>query len=122
MIEIYGHKIAPDPRKDRGLDFFNGDVPLDIRQKPPVDAVIVSHDHYDHLNKFSIQGLMDKADRFIVPLHLGALLVVWGVPRDKIVELGWWQKTRLDQNLMIAAMPAQDFSGRATTDRDTGCG
>jgi L-ascorbate metabolism protein UlaG (beta-lactamase superfamily) len=123
MINIDGYKILADPVFEKRISVlgptrFNGDVPLDIRQVPPVDAVIISHDHYDHLNKLSVQGLMDKADRFIVPLHVGALLIDWGVPREKIIELDWWQETKLDQNLMIAATPAQHFSGRGITDRN----
>ncbi|MGD8725903.1 MAG: MBL fold metallo-hydrolase, partial [Desulfobacterales bacterium] len=123
MINIDGYKILTDPVFEKrisalGPTRFNGDVPLDIRQIPKIDAVIISHDHYDHLNKFSVQGLMDKTDTFIVPLHVGALLNDWGVPRNKIVELDWWQVHRLDQNLMVAATPAQHFSGRGISNRN----
>jgi L-ascorbate metabolism protein UlaG (beta-lactamase superfamily) len=123
MINIDGYKILTDPVFEKrvsvlGPTRFNGDVPLDIQKVPKVDVVIISHDHYDHLNKFSVQGLVEKSDKFIVPLHVGALLVDWGVPRDKIVELDWWQEYRLDPNLMIAATPALHFSGRGITDRN----
>jgi hypothetical protein len=97
---------------------FNGDVPLDIERIPEVDAVIISHDHYDHLNKYSVQKLIDKVKNFIAPLAVGNYLEDWGVPRDKIVELDWWQEYRLDHNLMIAATPAQHFSGRGLFDRN----
>ena len=123
MINIDGYKILADPVFEKRISVFgptrfNGVVPLDIRQVPPVDAIVISHDHYDHLNKLSVRGLLDKTDTFIVPLHVGALLVDWGVPRDKIVELDWWQEYRLDENLMVAAAPAQHFSGRGITDRN----
>ncbi len=62
------------------------------------------------LNKFSVQGLIEKSDKFIVPLAVGDRLISWGVPPGKIVELDWWQEYGLDQNLMIAATPAQHFS------------
>ncbi len=123
MINIDGYKILADPVFEKRISIFgptrfNGDIPLDIQQVPQIDAVIISHDHYDHLNKFSVQGLMDKTDTFIVPLHVGALLADWGVPREKIVELDWWQEYKPDQKLMIAATPALHFSGRGITDRN----
>jgi len=123
MINIDGHKILADPVFEKRISIFgptrfNGDVPLDIQQIPKIDAVIISHDHYDHLNKFSVQGLIEKSDKFIVPLAVGAQLIDWGVPQGKIVELDWWQEYRLDQNLMVAATPAQHFSGRGITDRN----
>jgi L-ascorbate metabolism protein UlaG (beta-lactamase superfamily) len=123
MINIDGYKILVDPVFEKRISVlgptrFNGDVPLDIQQIQKINAVLISHDHYDHLNKFSVQGLMDKADTFIVPLHVGALLLDWGLPRDKIVELDWWQEYRLDQKMMVAATPAQHFSGRGINDRN----
>ncbi len=123
MINIDGYKILTDPVFEKRISIFgptrfNGEVPLDIQQIPQVDAVIISHDHYDHLNKYSVQRLIEKSNRFIVPLAVGVLLMDWGVPRDKIVELDWWQEYRLDQNVMVAAAPAQHFSGRGITDRN----
>ena len=123
MINIDGYKILTDPVFEKRISVFgptrfNGDVPLDIQQIPEIDAVIISHDHYDHLNKFSVQHLIEKANRFIVPLKVGALLIDWGVPRDKIVELDWWQEYNLDQKLSIVATPARHFSGRGITDRN----
>jgi L-ascorbate metabolism protein UlaG (beta-lactamase superfamily) len=123
MINIDGYKILADPVFEKrvsvlGPTRFNGDMPLDIEEIPEVDAVIISHDHYDHLNKYSVQHLVEKSNKFIVPLAVGARLVDWGVPRDKIVELDWWQEYQLDQNLVIAATPAQHFSGRGIFDRN----
>ena len=123
MINIDGHKILIDPVFEKRISVlgptrFNGDVPLDVRQIPKIEAVIISHDHYDHLNKYSVQQLIDRTNKFIVPLAVGALLVDWGVPQDKIVELDWWEEYRLNQSLMVAATPAQHFSGRGITDRN----
>ena len=123
MINIDGYKILADPVFEKRISIFgptrfNGDVPLDVQQIPKIDAVLISHDHYDHLNKFSVQCLIEKSNKFIVPLMVGAQLIDWGVPRDKIVELDWWQEYRLDQNLIVAATPAQHFSGRGVTDRN----
>jgi len=123
MINIDGYKILTDPVFEKRISIFgptrfNGDAPLDIQRIPKIDAVIISHDHYDHLNKYSVQRLIEKSDKFIVPLAVGARLLDWGVPRHKIVELDWWQEYRLDQNLMVAVTPAQHFSGRGITDRN----
>jgi L-ascorbate metabolism protein UlaG (beta-lactamase superfamily) len=123
MINIDGYKILMDPVFEKRVSWlgpsrFNGDVPLDIELIPNIDAVLISHDHYDHLNKFSIQHLIDQSNIFIVPLKVGARLIDWGVPQNKIIELGWWQEYALDQKLMVAATPSQHFSGRGIKDRN----
>ena len=123
MINIDGYKILTDPVFEKRISVFgptrfNGDVPLDIQQVPKIDVVIISHDHYDHLNKNTVQRLIDRSNKFIVPLAVGARLIDWGVPPGKIVELDWWQEYRLDQKLLVAATPAQHFSGRGITDRN----
>jgi L-ascorbate metabolism protein UlaG (beta-lactamase superfamily) len=123
MINIDGYKILMDPVFEKRISIFgptrfNGKMPLGIQQVPKIDAVIISHDHYDHLNKYSVQYLMDSTNQFIVPLAVGARLMDWGVPRHKIVELDWWEEYRISQSLMVAATPAQHFSGRGITDRN----
>jgi L-ascorbate metabolism protein UlaG (beta-lactamase superfamily) len=123
MINIDGYKILTDPVFEKkvslvGPSRYNGDVPLNIYQITEVDVILISHNHYDHLNKFSIQSLNSKTKKFIVPLAVGAQLEEWGVSADKIVELDWWEELRVDENLTIIATPAQHFSGRGLTDRD----
>ena len=123
MINIDGYRVLTDPVFEKSVSFFgpsryNGDVPIDINQLPEIDVVIISHNHYDHLNKPSIELLRDKTSRFIVPLAVGAELEDAGIPREKIFELDWWEECNIDSNLMIAATPAQHFSGRGLTDRD----
>lgn len=83
-----------------------------------VDVVIVSHNHYDHLNKYSIQLLTEKTGLFVVPAGVGAQLKNWGVPEDKIREMTWWKELTVGDDLMVAATPAQHFSGRGLTDRN----
>jgi L-ascorbate metabolism protein UlaG (beta-lactamase superfamily) len=80
--------------------------------------VIISHDHYDHLNKYSVQHLYPKTNKFIVPMGVGDLIAKWGVSPYKIVELDWWQEYNLDEQLMFAATPVQHFSGRGLSDRN----
>jgi L-ascorbate metabolism protein UlaG (beta-lactamase superfamily) len=80
-------------------------VPLDIRQIPKIDLVIFSHDHYDHLNKFSEQRLIEKSDKFIVPVAVGAQLIDWGVPpgettvySSSIRSTRWWEQAQSSFN------------------------
>jgi L-ascorbate metabolism protein UlaG (beta-lactamase superfamily) len=123
MINIDGFRLLTDPVFEKRVSIFgptrfNGEVPLAIEALPKIDAVIISHDHYDHLNRFSIKRLEAKTRRFLVPLGVSARLKRWGVPRPKIVELDWWQEHHLDKGLMVAATPAQHFSGRGLSDRN----
>ena len=123
MINIDGYRILADPVFEKRISLigptrFNGEVPLNINDLPSIDAVIISHDHYDHLNKFSIQYLQPKTNKFLVPKGVGNLIARWGVPRNKIVEREWWQEYYFDAQLMFAATPAQHFSGRGITDRN----
>ncbi|MBO0180253.1 MBL fold metallo-hydrolase, partial [Vibrio parahaemolyticus] len=62
-------------------------TPITIEDLPTIDVVVISHDHYDHLDKASIKVLGDKVGTFLVPLKVGQLLVNWGVPKEKVIEL-----------------------------------
>lgn len=80
---------------------------------PPVDAVVISHDHYDHLDMATVRALArTRSMPFVVPLGVGAHLRAWGVPASRIVELDWGGETRV-AGLRIVATPARHFSGRA---------
>ncbi|MCP4021641.1 MAG: hypothetical protein GY729_07350 [Desulfobacteraceae bacterium] len=123
MIHINGYKILTDPVFEKRVSLvgptrFNGELPFDIEQISYVDLVIISHDHYDHLNKFSIQFLNQKTKKFLVPLGVGKKLESWGVAQEKIVELDWWEEYQFDETLMLCATPAQHFSGRGILDRN----
>jgi L-ascorbate metabolism protein UlaG (beta-lactamase superfamily) len=123
MINIDGNKIMTDPVFEKSVSFFgpsryNGEVPLDTSLLPEIDLVIISHNHYDHLNKNSIEILNRRTGKFIVPLAVGAELENAGVPRYKIIELDWWEELKINDQLTIVATPAQHFSGRGLKDRD----
>jgi len=85
--------------------------PIAIAELPRLDAVIISHDHYDHLDYPSIRALADRGVVFYVPLGVGAHLAYWGIPDDRIRELDWWDTVELD-GVTLAATPARHFSGR----------
>lgn len=92
------------------------DAPIDRDNLPLVDAVVISHDHYDHLEMKTIKALAGKAPLFIVPLGVGSHLEKWGCPPDKIIELDWWQSHTVN-GVDIVAAPSRHFSGRSFGDR-----
>lgn len=91
--------------------------PIPLAELPKPDVVVISHDHYDHLDHPSILELAKKGALFAVPLGVGAHLEAWGVPRDRISELDWWERARIG-NLTLTATPARHFSGRSPTMSD----
>ncbi len=103
--------LRPSPFSFMGPKRFHQRLPIEINELPRLDAILISHDHYDHLDYRSIQLLKEKTDRFFVPLRVGRHLQRWGVDSDKIIELDWWQQTRF-RGLTFAATPARHFSGR----------
>ncbi|WP_409558255.1 MBL fold metallo-hydrolase [Achromobacter animicus] len=91
--------------------------PISIEDLPPIAGVILSHNHYDHLDRAAIAKLADKTARFIAPLGVGDQLVAWGIDPARVEQLDWWQSTDVD-GLRLTATPAQHFSGRGLTDSD----
>jgi len=85
--------------------------PVPVESLPPVDAVIVSHDHYDHLDYPTVSKLARRGFRFITALGVGAHLEAWGVPPERIIELGWWESTEV-RGVEVTATPSRHFSGR----------
>lgn len=92
-------------------------TPIAIDDLPPIKAVVISHDHYDHLDKAAIKKLAHITDTFITPLKVGNHLRNWGVSDSQIVELNWWQSTSVS-SITITAAPSQHFSGRGLFDKD----
>lgn len=91
--------------------------PISLEQLPNIDTVLISHDHYDHLDKASIKSLTDKVELFIVPLKIGQTMRDWGVPAEKVIELNWWE-SHVHNGVEYVLTPTQHFSGRGLTDRD----
>lgn len=106
---MFGKVPAPHPLL--GSNRFNKEFPLDIEKIPQIDAVIYSHDHYDHLDYGSLLQIEQKTGHFFVPLGVGVHLEAWGVPSNKITEMDWWEETQFD-GLKLICTPAQHFSGR----------
>lgn len=126
LLEIDGKKILTDPvwAKRTSPSSITGParfhkVPLALDQLPPLDAVIISHDHYDHLDRDAIIELAGTGVTFLMPLGIGAHLESWDIDSAQIKEFDWWDEIALgDGTFKIVATPAQHFSGRGFTRRD----
>jgi L-ascorbate metabolism protein UlaG (beta-lactamase superfamily) len=125
LLELEGKNIlidpmlgeSPSPHPLLGSKRY-GNLPMEVEQLPHLDAVIISHDHYDHLDYTSIRKLKDKVDAFYTPLGVGTHLEAWGVDKNKIHELNWWEEIKHGE-LTFVCTPARHFSGRGILDRNT---
>lgn len=118
LAEIDGRRVLFDPVwGERCSPFpFAGPrrlhpVPLPIAALGPVDVVVISHDHYDHLDMPTIKALAGTDTVFAVPLGVGAHLEHWGVSADRLRELDWHESTQV-AGLTLTATPARHFCGR----------
>lgn len=127
LLEIDGAKVLTDPVwGPRASPYtFAGPkrfqpVPVQISALPKLDAVIISHDHYDHLDYPTILELAKTDVPFVTSLGVGAYLEAWGIPPERITELDWWESVQLrTADIRITAAPSQHFSGRGVGDRNT---
>ncbi|MCC4800653.1 hydrolase [Enterovibrio norvegicus] len=94
------------------------DTPITLAALPDIDVVVISHDHYDHLDKHSVKTLASKVGMFLVPLKVGQVMRDWGVSAEKITELDWWESETVN-GIAYTLTPTQHFSGRGLTDRDS---
>jgi len=122
LVEMDGVRILTDPllsARASPLQWIGPSTwyPLPFAMLPPIDAVVISHDHYDHLDRTAIVALGKGRARFFVPLGVGAHLRFWGIPADRIVELDWWQSARIG-DVGIVATPARHTSGRVRPGSD----
>jgi len=125
LLEIDGVRVLTDPVWGQRASPFSflgpkrfQPVPVDVAGLPPLDAVLISHDHYDHLDYPSIRMLMKLKVPFITSLGVGVHLGAWGVPAERIIELDWWEHVDLPGGLRITAAPSHHFSGRSLKDRN----
>ena len=128
LVEIDGARVLFDPVWGRraspsslvGPKRFH-EPPLAIADLPPLDAIVASHDHYDHLDRDFVRTIArndsQSRARFIVPLGVGAHLERWGVAADRITELDWTESVAVG-SLTFTATEARHFSGRGLTNRN----
>ena len=119
LLEIDGYRVLTDPVwSDRCSP---SDVigparmhppPVPLEALPALDAIVISHDHYDHLDIDTIIALArSQWAPFVVPLGVGAHLRNWGIPDERVIELDWNESTKIDE-LTLVCTPARHFSGR----------
>ena len=89
-----------------------------LDELPDIDAVILSHDHYDHLDYETMLILKEKVDHFYMPLGVGAHFEKWGFDKDQIHELDWWDSIAFNDHLNFTLTPTRHFSGRGFSDRN----
>ena len=122
LLKLNGHFFLTDPVFSEraspvqwaGPKRFH-QPPISIEELPPIKAVILSHDHYDHLDHAAVLALAAKTEHFVTPLGVGDTLVKWGVPKAKVQQFDWWQGLTID-GVRLVATPSQHFSGRGLFD------
>lgn len=125
LLKIEGKTFLLDPMfGDASSPFhvftskrYSGSFSIEREDLQEIDAIIISHNHYDHLNYKSIMQLKDRAKHFYVPTGVAQYLIKWGVSPSKISEHNWWDEIAFD-NIKLVCAPARHFSGRSMTDRD----
>jgi len=126
LIELDGKLILTDPALSvnagptsfTGTKRFHKIVPVTPIELPQLDVVLISHDHFDHLDKNTIKELDKKTSRYIVPLGVAYYLIKWGVDKEKIEELAWWEDIKIGDTKFVST-PARHFSGRGLFDRNS---
>ncbi|AUT62461.1 MBL fold metallo-hydrolase [Paraburkholderia terrae] len=102
------------PFKRMGPKRFHA-PPIAREALPPLRGVILSHDHYDHLDRETVLALAETTGVFLTPLGVGDRLIEWGVDASKVRQFDWWQGVEID-GVQLTATPAQHFSGRSLFD------
>lgn len=121
LLNISGVVVLVDPVFSESASPVKGMVKrfqspaLSLEQLPHIDVVVISHDHYDHLDMDSVKYFTDTTTQFIVPLGVGSHLKGWGITEKKITEQDWWQSTQI-KDVTFTATPAYHFSGRGLSD------
>jgi L-ascorbate metabolism protein UlaG (beta-lactamase superfamily) len=106
---VWGERVSPSPLL--GPTRLHP-APVPLEELPPVDVVLISHDHYDHLDLPTVRWLLARSEAaFVVPIGIGVHLRIWGVPEERIVELDWNGSTTVG-GLTLTCTEARHFSGR----------
>jgi len=126
LLKIYGKVIITDPvfsKTASPVPFINKAFKFENKYSvnilPEIDVVLISHDHYDHLDYKTIQKINSKTKKFIVPLGVEAHLLRWGIPQDKIEIADWGDTIQIGSELLFISTPARHFSGRGPKDRNS---
>jgi len=123
LIKINGKHILVDPVfsgyaspfKIRSAKNFAGSNVYCVDDMPPIDVLLITHDHYDHLDYTTLLKLQAKTKHIVTSLGVGAHFEYWGIPNTMVTELDWHQSTQLPGDIELTAEPARHFSGRSFT-------
>ncbi len=124
LLRVQGKTILIDPMLGSNaapiapfaVKRFSENSLQSLHDLPPIDLLLLSHDHYDHLDYESIQILRSKTSQYYVALGVARHLQSWGIDAKKIEEFDWWEQ-RIIHDLKITFTPTRHFSGRGLTDR-----
>lgn len=126
FIQLGGKRILLDPVfSDHAapLSFLNrafaGTNIYRAEDMPKIDALLISHDHWDHLNYPSVVALKDKVSHVVCPLGVGAYFEDWGYVAEKILEADWYEQVKLEDGFTIHVLPARHYSGRLLRQNQT---
>nr|WP_318382665.1 MBL fold metallo-hydrolase [uncultured Enterobacter sp.] len=118
-LQLAGQRILIDPVfSNYAAPFsfinkaFDGEYPWKAEEMPDIDLLIISHDHYDHLDYATIKALLPKVKQALTPLGVGSHLRYWGMSAERIQEADWNQSLRITDALSVHVLPARHFSGR----------
>lgn len=123
LLRIDTTTVLFDPVFGRSspLSFFAGPrfqpPPFARSELPDVDFIVISHEHYDHLERATIEHFADTETRFVVPLGMSSHLRHWGARKDRVIELDWWDSVTLN-GVEFVATPAWHSSGRRKRDEN----
>lgn len=125
IFKIDGKTILADPVFGERASMFSFMGPkkfdysneMTVDRLPEVDLVIISHDHYDHLDYPTILALKDRVTKFFVPLGVAGHLEAWGIPAEQIQTFDWWDRASLSEEVSLTFAPTQHFSGRGLSDK-----
>lgn len=124
LLNLDGVRILTDPVFSASASPFSFmfrrfQPPVLTREAlPDIDIILLSHDHYDHLDEQTIRAFRDTTTRFIAPLKVGEHLQKWGIAAQRIEELDWYQSHTLN-GITFTATPSHHFSGRSLSGRNT---
>lgn len=119
FIQLGGKRFLIDPVfSDYASPFsfsntaFDGTSIYTAEDMPEIDCLLISHDHWDHLDYPTVKALEPKVKQVVCPLGVGAYFEYWGYPREKISEGDWYDETALGNNVTVHILPARHYSGR----------
>lgn len=123
LLQMHGMNILIDPMFSERVSpvSFAGpkrfmEAPVEAEQLPQIDLLVISHDHYDHLDYQVIKEIDEKVEQYVVPLGVENHLERWGIDKGKIETMAWWEEIMIN-GLVIGCTPARHYSGRSLNDQ-----